>query len=80
MPGKRKFEEQLATMDALRQLPRNDCIEPLRKALGQRNNYLVAKGADLVRELALTELIPELLAAFDRFFDDPAKSDPQCWA
>lgn len=80
MPGKRKFEEQLAAMDALRQLPRNDCIEPLRKALGQRNNYLVAKGADLVRELALTELIPELLAAFDRFFDDPAKSDPQCWA
>jgi hypothetical protein len=80
MPGKRKFEEQLAALDALRQQSRDACIEPLRKALGQRNNFLVAKSADLVREFGLTQLIPELLTAFDRFFDDPAKTDPQCWA
>ena len=80
MPGKRKFEEQLAALDALRQQPRDACIEPLRKALAQRNNFIVAKAADLVREFGLKELIPELLAAFDRFFEDPEKTDPQCWA
>jgi len=80
MPAKRSFEDQLAALDALRQHTPAACVEPLRKALGHRNNYVVAKAADLAREFALAELIPELLTAFDRFFLDPVKSDPQCWA
>ncbi len=80
MPGKRKFEEQLAALDALRQLPPATAIEPLRKALTNRNNFIVAKAADLIRSFNLSQLIPELLTAFDRFFDDPVKTDPQCWA
>jgi HEAT repeat protein len=80
MPGKRKFEEQLAALDALRQLPPEACVEPLRKALTHRNNFVVAKAADLVRQFQLTQLIPDILIAFDRFFEDPVKSDPQCWA
>jgi HEAT repeat protein len=80
MPGKRSFEEQLAALDALRQLPPEACIEPLRKALVHRNNFVVSKAADLVRQFQLTQLIPELLTAFDRFFEDPVKADPQCWA
>ncbi len=80
MPGKRKFEEQLAALDALRQQPPELAIEPLRKALAQRNNFLVGKAADHVREQSLSQLTPELLAAVDRFFADPVKSDPQCWA
>ena len=80
MPGKRKFEEQLAALDALRQLPPEAATEPLRKALANRNNFIVAKAADLIRGFNLTELIPELLIAFDRFFEDPIKTDPQCWA
>ena len=80
MSGKRKFEEQLAALDALRKQPPETALEPLRKALTNRNNFLVGKAADIVRELNLTQLTPDLLAAFDRFFDDPAKTDPQCWA
>jgi HEAT repeat protein len=80
MPGKRKFEEQLAALDSLRQQPPEASLAPLRKALEHRNNFVVAKAADLVREFQLTQLTPELLTAFDRFFDDPVKSDPQCWA
>ena len=80
MPGKRKFEEQLAALDALRQLPPEAAIEPLRKALANRNNFRVAKAADLIRGFNLTQLTPELLVAFDRFFEDPIKTDPQCWA
>jgi HEAT repeat protein len=80
MPGKRKFEEQLAALDALRQLPPEAATEPLRKALTNRNNFVVGKAADLTRTLNLSQLIPELLTAFDRFFEDPIKTDPQCWA
>jgi HEAT repeat protein len=80
MPGKHKFEQQLAAVDALRQLPPEAAIDPLRKALANRNNFIAAKAADLVREFHLSQMTPELLTAFDRFFEDPIKSDPQCWA
>jgi HEAT repeat protein len=80
MSGKRSFEEQLAALDALRQQPPEAVIEPLRKALAHRNNFVVAKAADLVRQFELNQLIPEILIAFDRFFENPVKTDPQCWA
>ena len=80
MTGKRRFEEQLAALEQLRLDPPQASIEPLRRALTHRSNYLVAKAADLVREFHLPELIPELLVAFDRFFVNPIKTDPQCWA
>jgi HEAT repeat protein len=78
--GKRKFEEQIAAIDRLIELSPEDCLEPLRKALANRNNFLVGRAADVARKLKLTQLAPELLVAFDRFFENPEKSDPQCWA
>ena len=80
MAGNQRFKEQLAALDKVRQQTPEASIEPLRKALAGRNNYIVAKAADLVREFRLAELIPELLCAFDRFFTNPIKTDPQCWA
>jgi HEAT repeat protein len=80
MTGKRRFEEQLAALEQLRRQPPQASIEPLRRALTHRSNYIVAKAADLVREFRLPELIPELLVAFDRCFANPIKTDPQCWA
>lgn len=80
MAGKRGFEEQIAALDALRQQPEEFWTGPLRKALAAKNNFIVGKAADLVREFNLAALLPELLAAFDRFFENPEKSDPQCWA
>ncbi len=85
MPGKRKFEEQLAAIESLREQSPEARVEPLRMALEHRNNFVVSKAADLVRAFQLIQLIPELLSAFDRFMlcsdkDDPVKTDPQCWA
>jgi len=80
MPGKRSFEDQVSALDALRQQPEAARLEPLRKALTQRNNFIVAKAAELVREFQIAQLMPELLNAFSRFFDNPVKTDPQCWA
>jgi HEAT repeat protein len=85
MPGKKtaskkNFEEQISALDALRQQAPETAVEPLRKALTHRNNYVAAKAADLIRDFGLQQLTPELLVAFDRFFADAVKSDPQCWA
>jgi HEAT repeat protein len=77
--SKKKFEEQLAALEELRE--RADApatVNSLRKALANRNNYVAA--AKIAAELSLKALMPDLLAALDRFFIDPAKSDPQCWA
>jgi hypothetical protein len=80
MPGKKHFEAQIAALGALRRQPPEIAVVPLRNALSHRNNFIVAKAADLVREFDLKSLTPALLAAFDRFFNDAVKSDPQCWA
>jgi HEAT repeat protein len=80
MAAKRSFEDQVAAVDALRQQPEEARVDPLRKALAHRNNFIVAKAADLVREFRMVQLMPELLNAFNRFFDNPGKNDPQCWA
>jgi len=80
MPGQRRFDEQIAALDKLRQSPAGSCIDPLRTALEQRNNFVVSKAAHLICEFQLPQLTPELLIAFDRFFENPAKTDPQCWA
>jgi hypothetical protein len=70
-----------AALDRKMQLLRsNPAIEPLRKALHDRSNYFVSKAAALAAELAMQDLIPDLVEAFDRFMVDPVKSDPQCWA
>jgi HEAT repeat protein len=76
----RVFKEKLAALDALRSEPATVAGERLGKALKDRNNYLVARAASLCAGLHLDGLIPDLLTAFERFFQDPVKSDPQCLA
>jgi hypothetical protein len=81
LPVNRSFERELALLEAMSgQLPDAQGIENVRKALGNQNNYLVAKAARIVADFALVSLLPEVLSAFERFFIDPVISDPQCWA
>jgi HEAT repeat protein len=60
--------------------PDKAAVEYLRKALAHRNNFLVSKAAKMVADAELVALLPDVLAAYERFFIDAAKSDPQCWA
>jgi len=80
MAATRRVEDQLAALEKLREGSPEDALPPLRKLLATRNNYVVSKAADLVAKFRLAVLIPELLVAFDRFFNDPLETDPQCWA
>ncbi len=72
--GNKAFEQKLAALETLQS------AADFRKALADRNNYYVSKAAAMVAARSLSELIPDLLAAFDRFLIDPIKTDPQCWA
>jgi HEAT repeat protein len=75
------FNRKLAAVDALRSQPvSRTSTDALRQALGDRNSYLVARAATVCADLRQDGLIPELLLAFERFFVDPVKSDPQCLA
>lgn len=78
--SKHAFEEKIREVEQLRSAPGPATQAKLAKALGNRNNYLVSKAAAVVGDLQLAGLIPDLIAAFDRFLQDAVKTDPQCWA
>ncbi len=80
MPGKKAFEQQIADLDSLRLADRREQVQALEKALGNRNNFIVGKASDLIREFKLTGLTDALAVAFERFLKNPEKTDPQCWA
>jgi HEAT repeat protein len=82
----RGFDEELGRLEALAvalrdtNAPTPDQITYLRKALAHRNNFLVSKAARLAADYELLQLLPDILAAYNRFFLDAARTDPQCWA
>ena len=79
--GNRSFDEQMAALEALKSSELDaDAIALIRKSLGNRNNFIVAKAARLAEDNGLADLLPDLLVAYDRFFTNPEKTDPQCWA
>ena len=78
--SKKAFEQQLGEIEALAAAAPEAAEAGLRKALGHRNNFIVAKAAGVTARMGLRVLVPELVAAAARFFEQPAKSDPQCWA
>jgi hypothetical protein len=76
----RKIEDEIERLGQLcRKGGTPTVVAALRKALRDRVNLMVAKAAKLAGELHIEELLPDLLAAFDRLMEKPAERDPQCW-
>ncbi len=75
------MEERLAKLSELRHDPESPAIQrELRKALAAKNRHVVGKAARLVRELGLSELVPDLVAGFERFLPDSPAKDKGCVA
>jgi hypothetical protein len=75
-----KLEQQLADLSMLRAGgPSDASIATLRQALAHKSNLVVAKAAAIAAEFEQPDLIPQLLAAWSRFFENAVDSDPQCW-
>jgi hypothetical protein len=54
--------------------------DALREILRGRFSHAAAKAAELAGDAGLRDLAPDLVAAFDRFLEDPVKRDPGCLA
>jgi HEAT repeat protein len=57
-----------------------ESLDELRRALAGRSAHVAAKAAQIAGECELESVVPDLVAAFERFLDNPVKSDPQCVA
>jgi HEAT repeat protein len=72
--------EKLRKLETLRSIAgSSDTLPLIGKALGERSNLLVEKAASIVHEKELAALVPDVVAAFDRYLDHP-DTDPGCRA
>jgi HEAT repeat protein len=75
------LEDQIARLAELRgQPPSPETLREVAGFLNARSNLLAAKAARIAGEWQATELIPELLSAFDRFLVKPETTDKGCGA
>ncbi len=75
------LEERLDHISDLRRDPDSpETLEELRKGLTGREALVAARAARVAGDLGKDELVPEMLAAFDRFMEDPVKNDKGCLA
>jgi hypothetical protein len=81
MARRRPLEDTLRALRRVRDAPRSDeSRAELRRVLQGESSHAVARAAALVGELGLEPLVPELVAAFPRFFADLPRADPGCSA
>ena len=81
MPKSRRIEDALAALNQLRAAPTSDAaLAQLRKALAGKSSHVAAKAAQIAGESEIGALVPDLVAAFERFMQNPVKSDPNCSA
>jgi HEAT repeat protein len=81
MATARSVEAKLSRLQSLRQeaaAPQH--LAELRKALGDRSNLVAAEAAEIIGARLLSELAPDLVAAFARFMRDPVETDKLCRA
>ncbi|HJZ95317.1 MAG TPA: hypothetical protein VKE70_02365, partial [Candidatus Solibacter sp.] len=71
----RRIEDEVGRLSDLRRGDPAAAVAPLRKALGDRVNMMVAKAAAMAGELRLADLTPDLLRVYDRLFEGLPKSD-----
>ncbi|HEX3879557.1 MAG TPA: hypothetical protein VHW24_21390, partial [Bryobacteraceae bacterium] len=78
--AKRNVEAAIEAVSALGDVSPDRAEAALRAALKDRVNLVAAKAAQVAAELQMRELIPDLLATYDRMFVNPTERDVQCGA
>lgn len=77
--ARRDVQRELEELYAVRTAAPGERTATLRTALRDKVNVIAARAAVLSAECLETELIPDLVQAFERMFRDPLKTDAQCW-
>jgi HEAT repeat protein len=74
-----KFEDAYDALNRIESRPMTEeSAEELRSALNSSTSLLVSMAADIAGRNGLRTLIPEMIAAFERFMINGAKNDKQC--
>lgn len=77
----RGVDAKLARMRGLRaETVTPQLLGQLREALADKSNFVAAAAAEIVGERSLTDLVPDLTAAFHRFLEDAEETDKTCRA
>ncbi|UHD15020.1 HEAT repeat domain-containing protein [Thiocapsa bogorovii] len=81
MAPRRDIRDQTDAFRSLcdREIPER-VLAAAREALADRHHLMVAKAAELAGDRLFYALEPDLIAAYRRFLEDPAKRDPGCTA
>ena len=78
---RRPLEETLLALRRVRETPQaEESRRELRQVLRGEGCHAVARAAAIVGELGLEALVPDLVAAFPRFFEGLPRADPGCAA
>jgi HEAT repeat protein len=81
MARAQSLDAKLARLREIRRdLGSPQLAESLRPSLRDTSNIVAAEAAEIAGEAHLTDLAPELVAAFERFLENPEKRDKQCRA
>jgi HEAT repeat protein len=81
MAKSRKLEETLTLLAQVRDEPASEQgLSILRQVLNSKFSVAIAQAAKRVGDAEITELIPELVTAFNRCLITPATTDPSCVA
>jgi hypothetical protein len=81
MPKGRSLEAKLAGLRGLRGEPLSpELLHELRGALRDASNVVVAEAAEMAAAAHFTDLVPDLVEAYERFLDNPVKKDKLCRA
>lgn len=78
MGAPRTFDEKRARIAILAEEAPSGAAAELRRFLADKNGYLVGEAAQAANRLGLSELTPDLAAAFARLLVDGAKVDKGC--
>lgn len=78
--SEKAFERPSSEIEALCSASMEEAEASPRKTLAHCNHFVVAKAAELAARKGLKALLPQLVDAAWRFFENTLKNDPQCWA
>lgn len=81
MSSRNNFEQALSRLNSIRANPYEEgAVDYMRHALSSPSNLLAATAATIIGEWEMDGFTAELVAAFNRFLNDPVRNDPTCAA
>lgn len=78
MAGARSFDDKRARIREASSMEPNQARIELKKLLGDKHAYIVGEAAETAKRLEISELVPDLSAAFPRLCEGGVKGDPGC--